>query len=45
MKLRPNAIIEFQKIWKKETGEDISHEKAEQEAQNLISLFLLFAKK
>lgn len=45
MKLKPSAIKEFQEIYKKETGEDITYQNAEKEAQSLISLFLLLAKK
>jgi len=45
MKLSPSSILEFQKTWEIETGENISYEKAEEEAKNMLALFILLYKK
>ena len=37
--LPEQAIIDFKAIWKKNFGEDISDEKATEEALNLLNLF------
>jgi len=37
--LPKQAIIDFKAIWKKNFGEDISDEKATEEALNLLNLF------
>ena len=38
MQLPPEAIAEFKALWKKEFGEDISDEKAQSEARDLLTL-------
>lgn len=43
--LDENAIQEFQKLYKKVSGEDISFEKAKKEATQLISFVYLVAEK
>ena len=45
MKLSETAVSEFQEIFKSEFGEEISYAEAEKEAQNLLNLFSLIAKK
>jgi len=37
--LPEEAIIEFQKIYKKEYGKEISHEEASFRANNLVNLY------
>jgi len=38
MQIPPEAIVEFKAIWKKQFGEDISDEKANSEARDLLTL-------
>lgn len=45
MKLNESAVLEFQEIFKSEFGEEISYAEAEAEAQNLLTLFSVIAKK
>ena len=45
MKLNQSAVLEFQSIYQQEFGEEISLTEAENEAQNLLTLFTVIAKK
>ncbi len=41
----PEAVEEFKQIWKKEFGEELSDEKAHEEARDLLVLMKLAMKK
>ena len=45
MKLNQEAVLEYQEIFSQTYGEEISYADAEEEAQNLLTLFQVLLKK